>query len=36
LNRKSMFEPIITRRTSPPTTTHVIERVSLIISLDFN
>jgi hypothetical protein len=38
-NRKSMFEPIITRRISPPiapTNTHVMERVSLINSIDLN
>jgi len=38
-NRKSMFEPLITRRVSPPiapTNTHVMERVSLINSIDFN
>ncbi len=37
-NRKSMFEPIITRRVSPqiaPTNTHAIERVSLIIFYNF-
>jgi len=37
-NRKSMYEPIITRRTSPmkPTTTHAIERVSSIIPMSLN
>jgi len=37
-NRKSMFEPIITRRVSPqiaPTNTHAIERVSLIFFYNF-
>ena len=38
-NRKSMFEPVITRRVSPPiaqTNTHIIERVSLIILINRN
>jgi len=28
-NKKSIFEPIVTRRPSPPTTTHVFERDSI-------